>query len=79
MSRPPARRSPVRVSPGYGEFDAEAATNPTGAVKGGMHPLRGGSWDAIPAYCRVANRDASYPWYHHDNEGFRVVVAAGGE
>ena len=60
-------------------YDAEYYKNspskdpkgPTSAKE--VRVLRGGSWDAYPEYCRVANRNRNNPYYRYYNIGFRVV------
>lgn len=45
----------------FGEYSAEAVTNPTGAQDGRNRIMRGGSWLIEPALCRPADRDSGSP------------------
>ena len=49
-----------------------SSNNPTGPASGSFRVLRGGGWDSIPAYSRVAFRRNS-PTYRSPGVGFRVV------
>jgi len=59
----------------YGQYEAEAATDPKGAADGPFRVLRGGPWSFNPAGCRSAVRDRSTPGVRFDLDGFRVVLA----
>ncbi|MGD0088882.1 MAG: bifunctional serine/threonine-protein kinase/formylglycine-generating enzyme family protein [Planctomycetota bacterium] len=59
----------------YGEYQAGAATDPTGPATGNLRVLRGGSWRSGPRNCRAAFRNWSRPDQRHVSVGFRVVVA----
>jgi formylglycine-generating enzyme required for sulfatase activity len=41
--------------------------------EGAFRVLRGGSWDYVASYCRVANRDYYYPSDSFGSIGFRVA------
>ena len=40
------------------------------------HGIRGGAWDSIAFYVRVANRFRQVDGYYYDNLGFRCVADA---
>jgi len=60
----------------YGDYDREAATDPTGPNTGSQHVLRGGSWIIFPKFCRTANRFKDDPDTRDVDDGFRVSVDA---
>ncbi len=49
------------------------ALNPQGPEKGDNRVVRGGSWDYVSNFCRVANRGDFSPTYRSDIIGFRVA------
>jgi len=57
----------------FGEFDAEPASNPTGAAASDFRVLRGGSWVDPPEHARSVLRGGFYPGYWLESGGFRVV------
>ncbi|MCL2190464.1 MAG: SUMF1/EgtB/PvdO family nonheme iron enzyme [Treponema sp.] len=57
----------------FGELDASAATDPTGAVSGGDRVLRGGGWSFPPGDARSAIRVHGSPDNRSAHFGFRVV------
>ena len=59
----------------YGDYKAEAATDPQGPAEGAGRVLRGGSWDYIPRICRAAYRFRLRP-DRRGSIGFRVVAVA---
>ena len=48
--------------------------NPIGALQGDEHVLRGGSCQDQAYYCRVTNREISYPDRRDNRYGFRLVM-----
>ena len=56
-----------------GPYSALAQTNPTGPGSGSYHILRGGSWRAPIADCRVSYRYDVTPGDHYYSLGFRIV------
>ncbi|MDR1171276.1 MAG: hypothetical protein LBL24_02355 [Bacteroidales bacterium] len=40
---------------------------------GSYRVLRGGGWEYLAQECRSAYRNGSFPYYHSDGAGFRVV------
>ena len=57
----------------YGSYDPAVLTDPRGpAASGTVRVLRGGSWNNIADYCRVAYR-YNIPSYSYYNIGFRVA------
>jgi formylglycine-generating enzyme required for sulfatase activity len=59
----------------YGPYPTGSATDPTGAITGSNHPLRGGAWDGFGTYCRSALRFNDVPINGHHDFGFRTVMA----
>ncbi len=49
------------------------ASNPTGPSSGSYRVRRGGSWNNVPAYCRVAFRFILAPDYRNSVLGFRLA------
>ena len=47
--------------------------NPKGPSSGSYRVLRGGSWNIIPQFCRVANRLRYYPSNRNSGFGFRLA------
>lgn len=60
-----------------GDYSAAPAQNPTGAISGFERIRRGGFWDTLPIYCRVVQRDSSYPFVANRNLGFRLCKSGG--
>jgi len=58
----------------YGEYAADAATDPNGPETGDMRILRGGSWGNQANLLRSANRTFFVPDYSYYFIGFRVVL-----
>jgi formylglycine-generating enzyme required for sulfatase activity len=61
------------VADWYGDYPAEAQTNPTGIGTGDARVLRGGSWYHDPYYVRSANRYGKTPGWTDDGAGFRCA------
>ncbi|MCK6511475.1 SUMF1/EgtB/PvdO family nonheme iron enzyme [Myxococcota bacterium] len=57
----------------YGDYPAQAATDPIGAATGSSRVGRGGGWDSHANYVRAALRSNGAPTYRYDGLGFRVV------
>ncbi|MFA5298789.1 MAG: formylglycine-generating enzyme family protein [Lutibacter sp.] len=58
----------------YGDYSADAQTNPQGTDSEGNRVLRGGGWYNSAAICRVARRNYFGPKYRDYYFGFRVVL-----
>ena len=57
----------------FGNYSAEAQTDPTGAPRGADRVLRGGGWGSRPSFCRVSARNNNSPTYRGDYLGLRLV------
>ncbi len=57
----------------FSDYNAEAQYNPQGAANGTMKILRGGSWNYISSYCKVAFRSYYKASMGLVNYGFRVA------
>ena len=64
----------------YGQYDAQAQTDPSGPVEGVYKIHRGGAWNDFGRHLRLAYRAAFTPINRMYNIGFRVVrnAAVGG-
>ena len=58
-----------------GSYSSGSQTNPQGSSSGYFRVNRGGSWNSIPWYCRVANRNGNAPGGRGGGLGFRVALA----
>ena len=58
----------------YGLFDADPATDPTGAASEGHRVFRGGSWYYPPRFSRSADRCQGWPDVGFAFLGFRVAA-----
>ena len=58
----------------WGDYSAEAQTNPQGPSSGDKRVLRGGRWGSRARYCRVSNRDYGDPDYSLSRSGLRLVL-----
>ena len=58
----------------YGDYSAEAQTNPQGPSSGSLRVLRGGRWGSRARYCRVSNRDYGNPGNSLSRSGLRLVL-----
>jgi|GEM_PF-1940628 len=61
----------------YGEYTADAATDPLGPSSGSGRVLRGGGWFNGARNCRTAARDNVTPGNRYDYSGFRLVCPQG--
>ena len=61
----------------YGDkyYGSSSSTNPKGPSSGSYRVSRGGSWNSIARYCRVANRDFSDPDFRIIDLGLRLVLS----
>ncbi len=57
----------------FGDYSAEAVTDPSGPDSGGYRVLRGGSWDSLGRYVRSASRDWFTPADRYVSIGFRLA------
>ncbi|MBQ9238425.1 MAG: SUMF1/EgtB/PvdO family nonheme iron enzyme, partial [Treponema sp.] len=57
----------------YGNYTADAATDPTGAAAGSARDWRGGSWDNTENFARASYRLKYPPEIRSYSIGFRVV------
>jgi formylglycine-generating enzyme required for sulfatase activity len=62
-----------QVNDWYGDYTAEAQTNPTGQASGLVRVIRGGSWDLYANYVRSSSRGGVSPGGTGDSFGFRVA------
>ncbi|MDR0569007.1 MAG: formylglycine-generating enzyme family protein [Spirochaetaceae bacterium] len=60
----------------YGEYSAQAQTNPVGPVSGDARIVRGGSWGSISRTLRSTERGRGDPGALSGSLGFRVVRSA---
>ncbi|MBP3763442.1 MAG: SUMF1/EgtB/PvdO family nonheme iron enzyme [Bacteroidales bacterium] len=58
----------------YGDYSADAVTDPAGPSTGSNRVLRGGSWFNSARICRASFRDYYYPINRSYILGFRVVL-----
>lgn len=58
----------------YGDYAADAVSDPQGPSTGSYRVNRGGSWYNYARHCRLSDRDISTPDGRDDDLGFRVVV-----
>jgi formylglycine-generating enzyme required for sulfatase activity len=57
----------------YADYPTSAATDPIGPASGSYRVIRGGSWDGVASYCRVAYRNGYGPSNTVNSFGFRVA------
>ena len=55
-------------------YSSSPATDPRGPASGSYRVFRGGSWDDVAIYCRVASRYRSWPGGENYEVGFRSVL-----
>jgi len=60
----------------YGEYAAEAVTDPQGPAAGASRVIRGGGWNYDARYCRSAFRRRRAPGVRSDYLGFRLLRTA---
>jgi formylglycine-generating enzyme required for sulfatase activity len=60
-----------RYSSSY--YSSSPGTDPQGPVTGSSRVLRGGGWNNVASYCRVANRSYNFPYSSNYYGGFRCV------
>ncbi|WP_051617642.1 SUMF1/EgtB/PvdO family nonheme iron enzyme [Prevotella sp. HUN102] len=58
----------------YGDYTAEAQTNPVGPAGGSSRACRGGSWNYRAVNCRVSYRNDFTPSYRNSNIGLRLAL-----
>ncbi|MSQ04346.1 MAG: hypothetical protein EXR71_21110 [Myxococcales bacterium] len=64
------------VSDGYGPYPTGSLVDPTGALGGAFHVVRGGSWRSAAQSLRVAARDYFTADSAFPDRGFRVALSA---
>jgi uncharacterized repeat protein (TIGR02543 family) len=64
------------VNDWYGDYTADAKTDPQGPATGSYRVGRGGSWNYVAEYCRVSNRGSINPDYRSYYIGFRLVLSS---
>jgi formylglycine-generating enzyme required for sulfatase activity len=57
----------------YGAYAAGSQTDPRGVASGSFRVVRGGGWDSIARYCRVAFRVNGGPSSSYGSVGFRTA------
>ncbi len=57
----------------YGGYPSRTVTDPGGPDEGSGRVARGGSWNNVPRYARVATRDWYFSGYRHGRLGFRLA------
>lgn len=62
------------VSDWFGEYSADALSNPAGSASGSEKMVKGCSWFFSPAYCRGAARPSIPPDTRFDYLGFRCAL-----
>jgi formylglycine-generating enzyme required for sulfatase activity len=60
----------------YGEYVIGSLSDPTGATRGGIRVIRGGSWINNARGCRSANRSGGTPGIRYDDLGFRPALVS---
>jgi serine/threonine protein kinase/formylglycine-generating enzyme required for sulfatase activity len=60
----------------FGSYRRSSQTNPKGDSTGSDRVVRGGSWNSITSYSRVAFRTYNYPASSYSYIGFRLVRSA---
>jgi serine/threonine protein kinase/formylglycine-generating enzyme required for sulfatase activity len=62
----------------YGDYDTKLSTDPAGPDGGSGRVNRGGGWDYVAAYCRLAYRYAIVPTDRSSVNGFRLALSPSG-
>jgi len=57
------------------DYSSGSQTDPVGLGTDSLRVFRGGSWNYIASFCRVAYRYGHTPTYTYSNIGFRVALA----
>ena len=57
----------------YGSYSSSAQTDPVGPSSGSNRVLRGGSWNSLARYCRVAYRNSTTPSDRYFSLGLRLA------
>jgi formylglycine-generating enzyme required for sulfatase activity len=63
------------VNDRWGNYTAEAKTNPTGPSSGSNRVIRGGSWGGDAGDCRVSYRSIITPDRRDSDVGFRLALS----
>lgn len=58
----------------FGDYSADAVTDPSGPPEGSRRVRRGGGWRRSAEFCSSSSRNASFPGIRLITMGFRVVV-----
>ncbi len=58
----------------YGDYPAEAVTDPSGPIAGQGRVLRGGAWDSLAGWARSAFRTRGEPGLRYGIIGFRLAL-----
>ena len=62
----------------YGNYSADAATDPQGPSGGSGRVIRGGCWRRTAGYCRAASRYGDDQFRRGHNLGFRLALSPSG-
>jgi serine/threonine protein kinase/formylglycine-generating enzyme required for sulfatase activity len=62
----------------YGDYVAEASTDPLGSKGGSLRVIRGGCWINDASFCRSAFRDWNAPSFRSNFIGFRLALSLSG-
>lgn len=58
----------------YGDYNSTPQINPKGPLTGFFRVLRGGSWEGLSSFCRVAFRYSNNPKTSDDHIGIRLAL-----
>ena len=84
-NRTGTREVKTKKANGYGLYDMsgnvfewcyDRTDDLFGTSSGSCRVLRGGSWDCDFSICAVSFKNQNYPYYHFNDDGFRVVRSA---
>ena len=56
-----------------GSYSSSAQTDPVGPSSGSNRVLRGGNWNSLARYCRVAYRNSTTPSDRYFSLGLRLA------